>query len=205
MLSTLSPSMDSKESQPGVIRAYKRSKHTRTEQLTPSLLDSQNSASLESSGRARMNNFSCRSLHNDNFMKFDAEHRITLSPYHLRSIAKSHKGNKHTRTEQLTASLLDSKKERQFRLQSKSESWQFRFQKSTQQKIHETWCSAPKYLIAFDRKQRVSHRSYTLMYRKRTHQYRTTDASFMIRFTKQRQFRLQLQNESWKILLQKST
>jgi hypothetical protein len=43
------------------------------------------------------------------------------------------------------------------------------------------------------------------MCRKRTHQYRTTDASFMIRFTKQRQFRLQLQNESWKILLQKST
>jgi hypothetical protein len=76
----LSPSMDSKESQPGVIRAYKRNKHTRTEQLTPSLLDSQNSASLESSGRATVNNFSCRSLHDDNFMKFDAEHRITLSP-----------------------------------------------------------------------------------------------------------------------------
>jgi hypothetical protein len=34
----------------------------------------------------------------------------TESPYHLRSIAKSHKGNKHARTEQLTASLLDSKK-----------------------------------------------------------------------------------------------
>jgi hypothetical protein len=77
---TLSPSMFSKESQPGVIRACKTNKHTRTEQLTPSLLDSQNSASLESSGRARMNNFSLRSLHDDNFMKFDAEHRITLSP-----------------------------------------------------------------------------------------------------------------------------
>jgi hypothetical protein len=77
---TLSPSMDSKESHTGVIRAYERNKHTRTEQLTPSLFDSQNSASLESSGRARMNNFSCRSLHDDNFMKFDAEHRITLSP-----------------------------------------------------------------------------------------------------------------------------
>jgi len=70
----LSPSMDSKESQPGVIRAYKRNKHTRTEQLTPSLLDSQNSASLESSGRARMKNFSCRSLLDENFMKFDAKH-----------------------------------------------------------------------------------------------------------------------------------
>jgi hypothetical protein len=34
----------------------------------------------------------------------------TELPYHLRSIAKSHKGNKHTRTEQLTASLLDSQK-----------------------------------------------------------------------------------------------
>jgi hypothetical protein len=32
----------------------------------------------------------------------------TDSPYHLQSIAKSHKENKHARTEQLTPSLSDS-------------------------------------------------------------------------------------------------
>jgi hypothetical protein len=128
---TLSPSMDSKESQTGVIRAYKKNKHTRTEQLTPSLLDSQNSVSLESSGRARMNNFSSRrvrienfafrSLHDKKFMKLDAQRQNTLSP-------------------------------------------------------------------SIENKESI--------YRKQTHQYRTTDASFMIRFTKQRQLRLQLKNES---------
>jgi hypothetical protein len=49
--------IQSKEAHTGVIRAHKRNKHTGTEQLTSSLSDSQKIASLDSRGRARIEQF----------------------------------------------------------------------------------------------------------------------------------------------------
>ncbi len=77
---TLSPSIDKKESHTGVTRQCTENKLTSTEQLTPaSWSDSQNNASLDLNWRTRAENLCCRSLHDNNFMKLDAQQQMNFT------------------------------------------------------------------------------------------------------------------------------
>jgi hypothetical protein len=75
----LSPLIDSKESHMGYTSAYKENKHTSADQLTASLSDSENKASFRHQRKRKIDNFSYRSQHDNNFMKLDAQHRL-ISP-----------------------------------------------------------------------------------------------------------------------------
>jgi hypothetical protein len=80
MLSAEIAEIDNKESHTGLTRQYTENKHTSTEQLTPaSRSDSKNNVSLDSKWRTRAENFCCRSRHDNNFMKLDAQQRMNFT------------------------------------------------------------------------------------------------------------------------------